>query len=99
MNASCWQPDGPAESFLGIARILREGLGVAAAKVPTSEYSEAEVRELAQTVPALREAVSRLGRRPQISNAKAKAVLGWVPRPVGETILDTAQSLIANDLL
>lgn len=91
--------DGPAESSLGIARILRDGLGPAAAKAPTSEYSEAEVRELAQTVPALREAASRLGRRPQISNAKAKAVLGWVPRPVSETILDTAESLIANDLL
>ncbi|MFB1297659.1 NAD-dependent epimerase/dehydratase family protein [Mycobacterium sp. pW049] len=91
--------DGPAESFLGIARILREGLGAAASNVPTSEYSEAEVRELAQTEPAFREAVSRLGRRPQISNAKAKAVLGWEPRPVDETILDTARSLIANNLL
>ncbi|OAN34155.1 NAD-dependent epimerase/dehydratase family protein [Mycolicibacterium iranicum] len=91
--------DGPAESFLGIARILREGLGAAASKVPTSEYSDAEVRELAPTVPALREAASRLGRRPQISNAKAKAVLGWIPRPVSETIIDTAQSLIAKNLL
>lgn len=91
--------DGPAESFLGIARILSDGLGAAASKVPTSEYSEAEVRDLAQTVPALREALSRLGRRPQVSNAKAKAVLGWVPRPVSETILDTAQSLIDKNLV
>jgi len=91
--------DGPAVSFLEIARMLREGLGAAASKVPTSEYSEAEVRELAQTVPALREALSRLGLRPQINNAKAKAVLDWEPRPISETILDTAQSLIAKNLV
>lgn len=91
--------DGPPESFLGIARVLREGLGAAASKVPTSEYSEAEVRELARTVPELREALSRLGQRPKISNAKAKTLLGWVPRPVAETILDTAQSLIARSLV
>lgn len=90
---------GPAESFIGIARILREEPGVVASKVPTSEYSEAEVRELARTVPALREALSRLGRRPQVSNAKARVVLGWVPRGISETIVDTAESLIARNLV
>lgn len=54
--------DSPAESFRGIARFFREGLGSAASKVPCSEYREAEVRELART---LREALSRLGRRPE----------------------------------
>ncbi|KMO69225.1 NAD-dependent epimerase/dehydratase family protein [Mycolicibacterium obuense] len=33
------------------------------------------------------------GTRPQISNAKAKAVLGWRPRPLDETIRDTVTSL------
>ncbi|KRE25559.1 epimerase [Mycobacterium sp. Soil538] len=34
-----------------------------------------------------------LGERPQISNAKAKDLLGWHPRPVEETVGDTARSL------
>ncbi len=91
--------DGPAQSFLGIARILRDGLGEAARRVSTDEYSEDEVRRLAATVPALRETLTQLGRRPQISNAKAKAQLGWSPRPVDQTILDTARSLIDRGLV
>ena len=34
-----------------------------------------------------------LGERPQISNAKAKDLLGWRPHPVEETVHDTARSL------
>ncbi|MEH3140714.1 MAG: NAD-dependent epimerase/dehydratase family protein [Mycobacterium kyogaense] len=33
------------------------------------------------------------GPRPQISNAKAKQVLGWAPRPLAETMRDTVASL------
>lgn len=33
------------------------------------------------------------GIRPQISNAKAKQMLGWQPRPLEETIRDTVKSL------
>ncbi|MBX7452189.1 NAD-dependent epimerase/dehydratase family protein [Mycolicibacterium sp. 3033] len=33
------------------------------------------------------------GTRPQISNAKAKQILGWQPRPLEETIRDTVTSL------
>lgn len=91
--------DGPALSFLDIADILREGLGDAASRVPRSEYSEDDVRQLAATVPAMRETLNRLGRRPQISNARAKAVLGWVPRSAADTILDTARSLLERKLV
>jgi nucleoside-diphosphate-sugar epimerase len=34
-----------------------------------------------------------LGERPQISNVKAKELLGWRPRPAEETVRDTAGSL------
>ena len=91
--------DGPPQSFLGIATILRAQLGEAGSRVPTEEYSEDEVRRLAETVPALREALTHLGKRPQISNAKAKSILGWTPRPVAETIHDTARSLIDRGLV
>ncbi|MFN3007799.1 NAD-dependent epimerase/dehydratase family protein [Mycolicibacterium wolinskyi] len=86
--------DGPPQSFLSLATILRTGLGDAASKVPVSEYSEDEVRQLARTEPSFRESLTQLGKRPRISNAKAKALLGWSPRPVEDTILDTARSLL-----
>lgn len=91
--------DGPPQSFLSIATILRDSLGEAASQVTTDEYSEQEVRQLAETVPALREALTQLGKRPQISNAKAKSILGWTPRSVAETVRDTAQSLIDRGLV
>lgn len=86
--------DGPPQSFLGLATILRDGLGDAGEKVPTSEYTEDEIRRLAVSEPAFRDVLIHLGKRPRISNAKAKALLGWSPRPVDETILDTARSLL-----
>lgn len=88
--------DGPPQSFLGLATILRDGLGDAGEKVPTSEYTEDEIRRLAVSEPAFRDVLIHLGKRPRISNAKAKALLGWSPRPVDETILDTARSLLPS---
>jgi len=85
--------DGGPLSFLGIAHILRDGMGDLGRNVATVELTEDQVRTLAQTEPALREVLNRLGQRPQISNGKAKAILGWVPRPVSDTILDTARAL------
>jgi dihydroflavonol-4-reductase len=90
---------GPPQSFLSVATILRDSLGEAASQVTTDEYSEQEVRHLAETVPALRAALTQLGKRPQVSNAKAMSILGWTPRPVAETIRDTAQSLIERGLV
>lgn len=42
--------------------------------------------------PAARSVVGQLGKRVELSNAKATA-LGWEPRPVEETIADCARSL------
>ena len=86
--------DRPSVSFLDIAHILRDGLGERASAVTTDEYSEQEVRRLAPSDPALRDAASQLGKRPRISNARARTLLGWSPRPARETILDTARVLL-----
>jgi nucleoside-diphosphate-sugar epimerase len=85
---------GASLSFLEMARILVANLGDAAAGAPTVELTDAQVRAAAETDPRLREAVSRLGHRPVISSARARAVLGWEPRDVESTIVDTAASLL-----
>lgn len=82
---------GESISFLGLARILAES-GHA---VTATEMTAEQVRAAAETDPALREAAARLGRVPVIRTTKARTVLGWRPRPVGETVADTARSLLA----
>ena len=37
-----------------------------------------------------------LGVKHDFSSAKAQRILGWAPRPMEETIVDCANSLIAN---
>lgn len=82
---------GESISFLGLARILAEN-GHA---VSTTELTAEQVRAAAETDPAMREAAARLGRVPVVRTTKARTVLGWRPRPVGETVADTARSLLA----
>ncbi|GAB3146974.1 aldehyde reductase [Amycolatopsis stemonae] len=84
---------GESISFLGLARILAERVG--GSGLPTRELTAEEVRAAAETDPALRDAAARLGRVPVIRADKARTVLGWRPRPVEDTIADTARSLLA----
>ncbi|MFF2383137.1 SDR family oxidoreductase [Streptomyces sp. NPDC058108] len=90
---------GPSVSFLAMARTLRAHLPAAADALPSAELTLDEMREAAKTQPALRDAVGLGGRIPVISNAKARSVLGWEPRDVTRTVLDTADSLIELGLV
>ncbi|MFE2540407.1 NAD-dependent epimerase/dehydratase family protein [Actinacidiphila glaucinigra] len=90
---------GTATSLHGMARVLAEGLGERAVKVPARELTPEEVREGARTDPALREAASQLGRVPVLRTDKARAVLGWAPRAVETTVLETAESLFRLGLV
>ncbi|MGK3940923.1 NAD-dependent epimerase/dehydratase family protein [Streptomyces caeruleatus] len=85
---------GPSISLFGMARILREHVPDAAARLPVKEMTIEQVIEAARTEPALRDAAALRGRIPVISNAKARAVLDWKPRDVVETIVATADSLL-----
>jgi nucleoside-diphosphate-sugar epimerase len=38
--------------------------------------------------------MGQLGRRTDMSSEKATTILGWSPRPIQETIIDCARSLI-----
>lgn len=86
-------------SFFEVGQTLRRRLGDVAAAVPGRELSDDEVRELAVSDPALREAVSQLGRTPVISSEKARRMLGWSPRDAEDTIVDSADSLIRLGLI
>jgi dihydroflavonol-4-reductase len=48
--------------------------------------------------PALRALRGQLGYDFDSSSAKAERLLGWRPRPVADSIADTAESLLAHGL-
>lgn len=79
-----------------IAERLGERLGERAGGLPIQELTDDEVRAAASTNTAMRDAALRLGRAAVIRTGKARDVLGWTPRPMADTLAETAQSLLAS---
>jgi nucleoside-diphosphate-sugar epimerase len=99
------RPEAAGERFLcsggdfvplrEIGRVLREGLGAEARRVPTRDLPNWLLRLGALFSPTLRSiAGPDLGKPRNASNAKARDLLGWTPRPPAEAVLATARSLI-----
>jgi dihydroflavonol-4-reductase len=98
-------PEAKGERFIAstqflwmseIAATLREGLGPRAPKVPTRNVPSFVIRLMSIFDRSLRRVTPNLGRKRQFSSAKAQRVLGWSPRPVKQSVLDCAESLIAK---
>jgi dihydroflavonol-4-reductase len=79
-----------------VAEILRGNLGAAAAKTPTRKVPDFVIRLASLFDKDLGAVTPSLGRKHDYSHAKAERVLGWTPRPLKETVLDCANSLIAT---
>jgi nucleoside-diphosphate-sugar epimerase len=77
-----------------VAKVIRERLGDAAPKVPTRVAPNLLVRAMSLVDAGIRPYVSDLGRRQWMSSAKARQSLGWTPRPIEDSIEDTARALI-----
>jgi nucleoside-diphosphate-sugar epimerase len=82
-----------------LAAILRDRLGPAAAKVPTRKVPDLLLRVVGLFDKELGSVVPSLGHKHDNSSAKAQTMLGWKPRPLEETVLDTARSLIAEGVV
>jgi dihydroflavonol-4-reductase len=96
-------PAAGGERFIAVARfqwmsevaaILRERLGADAAKVPKRGVPDFVVRAMGLFDPSVRSITGQLGERVELSSAKAESLLGWSPRPVEETVVDCARSLL-----
>lgn len=85
---------GPFMMMPEIAEILRAGLGPQARKVPKLRLPNWAVRLAALFDPIVRQVIGELGGRRESPADHAREVLGWVPRPVEESILDTARDMI-----
>jgi dihydroflavonol-4-reductase len=77
-----------------LAGILRARLGAEAAKVPTRKIPDFVLKLAALFDKDLGAVVPSLGHRHDYSSAKAQTLLGWRPRSLEETVMDTARSLI-----
>ena len=80
-------------SITDVAVILRTHLGSEAARVPTRHISTSLLKLLAVFIGPLREVASDAGQRREPQLGKATQLLGWMPRPLTQTIVDTALSL------
>jgi len=87
---------GDSLRIVEVARILRRQFGERAAKVPTRELPLPIARLLSRFNPQLRSLRPQLGREFGATSAKAERLLGWCPRPLEDTIADTAESLLAH---
>lgn len=90
---------GPFLWMKEVAAILREGLGEQARKVPKRRLPDFLVKLSALFDPVIKQVVGELGNIRTMDASHAKAVLGWETRPVAETILDTAHSLIEHGIV
>lgn len=91
-----------ATQFLWMAEIgevLRRCLGEAAAKVPTRTVPNLLVRGMALFDPEIRSVIDGLGKRTALSSEKARNALGWEPRSIEDTIVETAESLIRHGVI
>ena len=90
---------GPCLSLLDLATILRDALPAFAPRLPTRTLPDWLVRLAARIRPDLRPTLPELGRRKDMSHAKATRLLGWTPRPNRDAILATADSLLRLGLV
>jgi dihydroflavonol-4-reductase len=74
-------------------------MGAAAKRAPSRQLPDWIVRILALFNPEVRQILPELGKYKNATSAKAERVLGWTPRPAGDAIVATAESLIALGLV
>ncbi len=57
------------------------------------------IRAMSLFDPSIRSIVGDLGNRPEYSSALPREQLGWSPRPLEDSIAETAESLIEHGVV
>ena len=82
-----------------VSKLLRARLGDRASKVPQRPLPDFALRFASLFDPGLRMVTPNLGRKHVASSAKLQRMLGWTPRASMTTVIDCAESLIANKVV
>ncbi|AXC14012.1 NADPH-dependent methylglyoxal reductase (D-lactaldehyde dehydrogenase) [Acidisarcina polymorpha] len=90
---------GKSLSLLDVARILKIHMGPVARRVPTRELPDWIVRFSSLFIPDMKAIAPELGNRKNVSNEKAKRILGWIPRTNEEAITASGESLASLGLV
>jgi dihydroflavonol-4-reductase len=90
---------GDFMSILDIAKVLKARMGEAARRVPTRQIPDWLVWLAALRDPAVKQILPELGKVKNATSAKARALLGWSPRPREDAVVATAESLVRLGLL
>jgi nucleoside-diphosphate-sugar epimerase len=85
------------EWMADVAKVLRDQLGPEAPKVPKRSVPDLVVRAMGLFDPGIRSVTGQLGRKQEYTSAQAEELLAWAPRPIEETIVDCARSMLAAD--
>lgn len=84
--------------FSEVANTLRGQVPAAyEKKLPKGELPGWVLKLMANINPAVKQVIPELNRERNVSNEKAKRVLGWQPRTAEEAIISGAKSLIAHN--
>jgi nucleoside-diphosphate-sugar epimerase len=84
---------GPSKSILQMAKLIKKERPQYAKKVPSIQIPNFVVRILAMIDPPIRQIIPDLGHVYNVSNEKARTILGWQPRSIEASIIDTVDSL------
>ncbi|MBJ7331796.1 MAG: aldehyde reductase [Solirubrobacteraceae bacterium] len=104
--AAMTTPEAGGSRFIGVARFawmsevaktLRDQLGSEARKVPKRTAPNFLIRAMALFDGSVKSIVPNLGVKTEYSHDHATAVLGWQPRPLPESVVDCARSILAHD--
>jgi dihydroflavonol-4-reductase len=87
---------GPFLWLSEVAAILREQLGPDGRKLPRRRVPDLLVRVMARFDPGVRSVAAELGKKTTYSIESAERRAGWSPRPIEESIVDCARSLLAQ---
>ncbi len=77
-----------------VAQVLEEYFGDRGYRIPTRVLPDFVLRLAAIFDSSLKRVVPEIGLRAEVSSALLRNTLNWRPRPVEESIVDTAESLI-----
>jgi dihydroflavonol-4-reductase len=101
-------PEAGGQRFIAVTRfmwmadagqVLRDRLGEKASKVPTRTVPDLLVKGMSLFDPGIRSVVAGLGKKQELTSEKARSTLGWAPRPIEDTIAETADSLIHHGVV
>ena len=90
---------GPFLMMKDVGAILRDRLGPEANKVPKRVVPDVVIKLMALFDASIRQVTGELGRTRAADSSHAREVLGWVPRPAAESIIETARSLIDRGIV